>query len=370
MRRAFVLLALALVPVACGRDSATAPSPGSLSAALTPVMPTGEWPATTIEAADLDPARLGDLMLRIRRGDYGRIGSVLIARHGRLAVEEYFNGWSAQQPHTMQSVTKSVVSLLAGVAIGSGRLSSTDSATAFFPAYQPIANMDDRKTAMTVRDLLTMRTGFDWTEDPYAGSPLQRLNDCGCDWLRFILDWRMREPPGSRWEYVSGGVILLGGVIGAATGSRLDRFANSVLFDPIGASNVSWAQGLPDGLPHAGGGLNLRPRDAAKIGQIVLDDGRWQGRPIVDARWIQESVAPTARGLRVWGGHAFDYGYLWWLTSDGGADIVAASGALGQWIFVSRRHDLVVVSTADNDDARATAAVDFLFQYVLPAVRG
>ena len=88
---------------------------------------------------------------------------------------------------------------------------------------------------------------------------------------------------GARWEYVSGGVILLGGIIGAATGSRLDRFASARLFDPIGASSVSWVTGLPDGLPHAGGGLFLRPRDAAKLGQLVIDEGRWQGRPIVDA---------------------------------------------------------------------------------------
>lgn len=221
---------------------------------------------------------------------------------------------------------------------------------------------------MTVRDLLTMRTGLDWVEDPYPGSPLQRLNDCGCDWLRFVLDWRRREPPASRWEYVSGGVIVLGGIVGASTGSRLDRFASMQLFDPIGATGVSWVQGLPDGLPHGGGGLYLRPRDAAKLGEIMLDQGRWQGRVIVDARWIQDSTRRTARSVRVWSGHAFDYGYLWWLTNDGGDDIVTASGALGQWIFVSPRRQLVMVSTADNNDDRATAAVGFLFSHVLPAV--
>src|SRR5205085_4909536 len=131
-------------------------------------------------------------------------------------------------------VTKSVVSLVTGIAAAAGRLSPDDPVTRFFPSYEPIANLDDRKAALTVRNLLTMRTGFDWSEDPYAGSPLQRLNDCRCDWIRFVLDWRMREPPGARWEYVSGGAILLGGIIGAATGSRLDLFASASLFDPIG----------------------------------------------------------------------------------------------------------------------------------------
>ena len=107
----------------------------------------------------------------------------------------------------------------------------------------------------------------------------------------------------------------------------------------------------------------------AKLGQLLLDQGRWQGRTIVDPGWIQESTQRTARNLRAWGGHGFDYGSLWWLTSDGGADIVTASGALGQWIFVSARHQLVVASTADNSDDRAVAAVDFLFSHILPAVR-
>src|SRR5262249_12694922 len=152
----------------------------------------------------LDPSRLGDLAFRIRRGDYGRIASLLVARHGRLVVEEYFNGWSAERPHTMQSVTKSVDSLLTGLAVRAVRLSIYDPVRRFFPGYEPIANLDARKSSMTVRHLLTMRTGLDWTEDPYAGSPLQRLNDCFCDWIRFVLDWRMREQPGTRWEYVSG----------------------------------------------------------------------------------------------------------------------------------------------------------------------
>lgn len=365
-----ILLAGLLAGPACGRDAVMTPSPGPApSGALTPVLTNADWSASTPEAENLDRSRLEELVQRIRRGDFGRIASLLIVRRGRMAVEEYFNGWSAEQPHTMQSVTKSVVSILVGLAASAGRLSIDDPVTRFFPGYEPIANLDDRKRAMAVRDLLTMRTGLDWVESPYAGSPLQRLNDCRCDWLRFVLDWRMREPPGARWEYVSGGTILLGGIVGAATGSRLDQFASAQLFGPIGALGASWSQGLPDGLPHGGGGLALRPRDAAKLGQLMVDQGRWQGRSVIDSRWIQDSTQRTARGLRVWGGHPFDYGSLWWLTSDDRGDIVTASGALGQWIFVSAAHQLVVVSTGDNDDSRDTAAAEFLFSHVLPSVR-
>lgn len=351
----------------CGGSSPTAATTVTPTASLTPVSAGADWPTSTLDAEHLDPARLGDLVLRIRRGDYGRITSLVVARRGRLVVEEYFNGWSAERPHTMQSVTKSVVSLLAGMAAKAGKLSVDDPVTRFFPAYEPFANFDNRKAAMTLRDLLTMRTGLDWSEDPYAGSPLQRLNECRCDWLRFVLDWRMREAPGTRWEYVSGGVILAGGIVGAAAGMRLDQFASAQLFDPVGATGAYWISGLPDGLPHGGGGLFLRPRDAAKLGQLIVDQGRWQGRSIVDASWIRESTGRVAQGLRVWAGHSFDYGYLWWLTTDGGDEIVTASGAGGQWIFAVPRRQLVVVSTGDNNDSRSTAAVAFLFSHVLPA---
>ena len=93
-----------------------------------------------------------------------------------------------------------------------------------------------------------------------------------------------------------------------------------------------------------------------------------QGRQLVDAGWIAESTQPVVRGVRAWAGHAFDYGYLWWLTTDGGDEIVTASGAGGQWIFAIPRRQLVVVSTGDNNDGRAIAAVAFLFSHVLPAV--
>src|SRR5262245_1922767 len=291
--------AVAVALWSCGSRTPTSPSEdGGAGSTLTPVQASSDWPTSTLEAEHLDAARLGDLAMRIRRGDYGRITSVLVARRGRLVLEEYFNGWSPNQPHTMQSVTKSVVSLLTGIAGASG-LPGNAPVTSFFPGYAPIANLDGRKAAMTIRDLLTMRTGLDWSEDPYNGSPLQRLNDCRCDWIRFVLDWPMRDQPGTRWEYVSGGVILLGAIIAAATGARLDQFAQSRLFGPLGVSGATWVQGAPDGLPHGGGGLFLRPRDAAKIGQLVLDQGRWQGRQIVSSSWIQESTTRVESGLRV-----------------------------------------------------------------------
>jgi CubicO group peptidase (beta-lactamase class C family) len=309
MRAAAACVVLAVAAAACGETrTPSEPSPPPLTA-LTPVAPTDEWPSSTPEAEGLDPAPLLNLVTRIHRRDYGAINSLLVARNGRLVVEEYFNGWSAERTHTQQSVSKSVTSLLVGLAIQAGRLRLDDRVTSFFPSYDPIANLDDRKRATTVRDLLTMRSGFDWTESTYAGSPLQRMNDCGCDWLRFVLDWPMREPPGSRWEYISGSTILLGGIVGAATGQRIDRFAQDRLFAPLGVSGASWIQGLPDGLPHTGGGLQLRPREhrsrrvartdvwklSHRLRLSLVDARRRGGRGVRRARSVDFHLAAAER---------------------------------------------------------------------------
>lgn len=368
--RLLVTAAIAYLAPACGGSPAgparaQGPAP---TATLTPVADSAEWPASTPGAEGFDAVRLGDLALRIRRGDHGTINSLLIARNGRLIVEEYFGAWRADQAHTQQSVSKSVTSVIAGIAIDRGHLRASDRVTTFFPAYAPIANLDARKEAMTVGDLLTMRSGLDWSESVYPGSPLQRLNDCRCDWIRFVLDWPMREAPGTRWEYVSGGTILAGAVIAGAVGSRLDLFAHEQLFSPLDAEGAYWGYGLPDRLPHTGGGLYMRPRDMAKVGALVADGGRWRGRQIVSAEWIELSTTPIARAVRSWGGRAFDYGYGWWSFELGGERVIAASGARGEWIFAVPAASLVVSVTSENADGRWIAPVQFFQSHIMPAL--
>ena len=362
--RIVIPAAVALIVAGCGGNAH--PTAPDARRGLTPVTATAEWPASSPGAERVDESRMEQVVTRIRGGEYGRMSSLLVARNGRLIVEEYFDGMVPERAHTQQSVTKSVTSLLVGIAARSGRVAPGDPVTRFFPEYEPIANVDERKRAVTVADLLAMRSGFDWDESTYAGSPLERMNQCGCDWLRFVLDWRMREMPGTRFEYISGGTILAGGIVGAATGSRLDQFAALELFGPLGITGTSWAQGRPDGLPHAGGGLYMRPRDMLKIGTLVLDEGRWGSQQVVDPAWVRLTTTRVSRGVRTWVGRTVDYGYGWWLFDYNGNTVITASGALGQWIFVVPSMRLVMSATA-NDPNRGLGAVEVLFSTVLPA---
>jgi CubicO group peptidase (beta-lactamase class C family) len=364
-RRALLSVIAALNIAACGSTTPPAGTSGSPSrTGLTPVAQTADWPSSTPEAERLDASRLTEAVERIRRGDFGRINSLLVVRNERLVVEEYFNGWTVAGSHTLQSVTKSVTSLATGLAVARGLLRVDDPVTRFFPDYEPIAALDANKEMLTVRDLLTMRTGLDWSERVYAGSPLERLNNCGCDWIRFVLDWRMREPPGARFEYVSGGVILLGAVIGRATGTRVDLWLESELFSPLSFQSVRWERGLPDGLPHTGGGLYLRPRDMAKLGTLAVTGGRWQDRQILSSAWMRQSTETLPQSVGSFDGRPATYGYLWWGLP---SNVITASGARGQWILAVPDRQLVVVSTAENADAQFSAAVRMLYDYILPA---
>jgi CubicO group peptidase (beta-lactamase class C family) len=199
-----------------------------------------------------------------------------------------------------------------------------------------------------------MRTGMDWNEDSYAGSPLEQLNQLQTDWLRFVIDWPMREQPGTRWQYNSGGVIALGGAIGLAVGMNTANYARTYLLRPIGITGGKWVRGFPELLPHTGGGLYMSTRDLARVGYLVLRRGKWNGTEIVPEAWIAESTRPLVTPTYRLGGRTSSYGYLWWLYAlDGGppdastADIViAASGAQGQWLFVVPKYDLVVAINA------------------------
>jgi CubicO group peptidase (beta-lactamase class C family) len=217
-----------------------------------------------------------------------------------------------------------------------------------------------------------MRSGLDFHESPYPGSPLQQLNDSRDDWVRFVLDRPMNDAPDGHWQYNSGGVIVLAGVLRAATGSAPDVFAREHLFGPIGVRGERWVRSPFDGLPHTGGGLALRALDLARVGYLVLRRGRWGDRQVVPETWLDASMRPITTRTAGWAGRTFDYGYLWRLqplegASSGGGTIFTGAGANGQWLFVVPAHDLVVVVTAATPDF--ARPVDFLHTAIIRAVR-
>ena len=361
--------------VACGHE--TSAPVEQLGADADSYWPADSWRTASPAQVGVNERAISSLVAQLQSGSLGAEHGLVIVRKGYVIADEYFAGWAADSIHTEQSVTKSVTSLVTGIAIARGDLQSVNQPLVeLFDRYAPIANLDDRKLALTVRDVLTMRTGMDWNEDSYTGSPLEQLNQLQTDWLRFVIDWPMREQPGTRWQYNSGGVIALGGAIGLAAGINTADYARTYLLRPIGITGDKWIRGFPDLLPHAGGGLYMTTRDLARVGYLVLRRGRWNGVQIVPDAWITESTQPLVTPTYRLGGRTSSYGYLWWLyTLDGGQPdanttdlVIAAAGARGQWLFVVPKHDLVVAINAGITNG-PDPALDMLFGTILPAMR-
>jgi CubicO group peptidase (beta-lactamase class C family) len=309
----------------------------------------------------------------VRLLKWPRMRSLLVVHRGYLVLNEYVNGVTPDGLQPMQSATTMVTGLTVGVAVREGKLRVGDGAGPLFPEYADLVAAGT-KSAITVEHLLTMRTGLAFREEPYQGSLLQALNQSKTDWLRLIFSQALNGGNGDTWRYNSGSAIVLGGMIHSATGEAADVYAKRTLFAPLGITKSSWVIGQPDGLPQMGGGLALTSPDMARIGYLMLRNGRWNGAPIVTEAWVASMREHKSRQVREWIGYTLDYGRMIWLLpaipGTGDVDVLAASGGGGQWIFIVPGKDLVVVATGDANTAEDFAKpIQILYDVVVPAVR-
>ncbi len=336
--------------------------------------PAWDWTVSTPDKEGLDPRKLATLTESIGKGEVcPRLHALLVIRHGRLALEEYFNGWKADRLHTLQSVTKSFASALVGIALARGEFKGLEERVLdFFPDLKDIANLDERKKAIRLRDLLTMRTGVDFHERG-NDSPLEQLNMKPAGWDKFYLDRPMAGPPGTSFNYDSGAVILVSAMLKRRTGMHALEYAGRYLFEPLGIVNTFWNANA-EGHTHTGGGLALTARDAARFGLLYLNHGRWLGEQVVPEAWVKESLAMQV-DLTVPGQPPSGYGYWWWVGAPdwqgAGREYVSfARGRLGQYIFVVPEYDMVVVFFGDHKtNAESTKIIQVFYDRVLDAVQ-
>jgi hypothetical protein len=258
------------------------------------------------------------------------------------AWHPYYHG---TDEHTMQSVSKTVTSAIIGIAMTRGDFKAPLSTPVlhYFDEGK-VKNLDARKRRMTLRDLLTMTSGFDWNEDlPYddPANPSD-LMEAADDWVQFVIDRPMKDEPGTVFAYSSGATELLAYIFKRETGADIEHYAHTHLFGPLGIHEYFWKR-TPLGVVDTEGGLYLRAEDLAKIGLLYLNDGRWNGRRLMTSEWIKESLTP-----RIDAGEGFKYGYQWWLLPHGEPARLAwaARGMGGQRMIVFPEEQLIVVSTA------------------------
>lgn len=402
------LRTLFAVAVAVWAAAWTAPAGPQLHAqppAPVPGWPAEAWPVSTPAAEGVDPAAVDSLLADIDAGRYGLIDHFLLIRNGRVVADRHWDHgpryaellaaqddttnhqYNYDHPawhpfyrdtrlHSLQSVTKSVVSVAFGIAVDEGHVPGVESPAwlPWFDAYRPDMT-DPRRTAATLKDFLTMRSGIAWAtpgqtyDDPQHPTVVLEASD---EWIAYAASRPMAEEPGTRFDYNDGVSVLLGKIVREATGQRMDAWAAERLFRPIGIDQHYWKI-TPDGEADTEGGLYLSPHDLARIGYLMLRNGQWDGWQIVSQEWVRTSTSPVVPDVAPSNDRAdTGYGYQWWVPvhDEGETAVFAANGYGGQFLHVSPEHDLISVFNGWTLHEQPELSSWTAFQErILPAVR-
>jgi CubicO group peptidase (beta-lactamase class C family) len=325
------------------------------------------WETESAASVGLDEGLLERLMTDLHDiGDH-EVHSILVVRHGRLVFEKYFpglqfvlaqytgeSGFTREDTHSMASVTKSVTTTLVGIALDRGDIDSVGVRVFdFFPEHAGLVTANPWRGALTLEHLITMRAPIVWNDEelPYS-DPSNDLVQMFyvADPIGYALSKELYAAPGTVFDYCNAATNIAGDIVRRATGVPLDDFSDTVLFAPLGITTYRWHRFSAD-VVFASGDLELRPRDAAKLGQLFLNRGTWKGKRVVSESWVDRA---TSRIVRPTAPHdwAVSYGYGWWhwdLVAGGRTwPAYLASGWGGQWIVVVPSADLVFVSTGGN----------------------
>ena len=323
-----------------------------------PAVMADNWPVVAQVQSGVDPKQLCAMIDWLDGLKGANVHSVLVVRRGKLVFEHYRTGADERRgssigaitfgpdvKHDLRSVSKSVTSLLVGIALDRKLIASLDAPVyRFFPEFDDLRS--EARDRITLRHLLTMSSGLEWDENiPYtdpANSEIRMI--FAPDPFRFAWEQKLVTPPGESYNYNGGSTELLGRIVQKVSGQSLEQFAKANLFEPLGITDFEWSVN-PSGFAAAASGVRLRPRDMARLGQLLLQRGKWDGRQIVSETWIGDATATQIAGSQL-----YFYGYQWWL----GRSLVnqkeltwtAGVGLGGQRVFVVPSLDLVVVVTA------------------------
>lgn len=289
----------------------------------------------------MSPGALADL---VEFGAVNAMDSVLVIRHGRVVLDAYYAPFGPGMRHRVNSVTKAVVGTLVSIAFNEGKLDRLDAPVLEFFPGRNIANVDARKSAMTVQNLLDSNSGLSWRERPSVDTFESLLQmDGSADWVGFVLDQPMALKPGVSFNYNSGTWHLLSAIIGRQTGNDALEYAKQKLFAPLRITDVAWLNDS-HGIPVGGYGLFMQPRDMAKIGYLYLHGGQWAGAQVLPPQWVA-NILNAQVDMHLRGGQRYANG--WWVFPEKHAFM--AVGWLCQLIVVLPEIDTVAVVTGRSN---------------------
>ncbi len=301
------------------------------------------WQVGNLKDEGMDLAPYEQFLTALNAQEH-KMHSMLLIKNGKLVMEEYFNGFDHETRQDMRSVTKSVISLLVGIAIEKGHIGSVDDPVAkYLYEFRTAAEDEPRKRMITIEHLLTMSSGMDCNDwDKKSAGQEDKLYKKR-NWYDFMADLPMLRDPGSESYYCTGGVMLLTRILELTSGFDWRSQANEYIFNPMGITDVEYDHTSNKKMPSASHRLYMRPRDVAKLGQLVLKWGQWDRKQLVPASWIEQI---SFRKTQISG---LDYSYLWWKLpfekDSKKVDATCATGNGGQYILIFPEYDLVAVFT-------------------------
>jgi len=294
------------------------------------------------------------------------IHSLMIVRHGKVIFEQWFGDNAPDKLHALWSVSKTYTATAIGFAVSENRLKVTDKVISFFPDKLP-AEVSPNLRELEIRHLLTMSTG----NDESAVNQARRTEE---DWVKAFLSVPFYRMPGSEFQYNSMATYMLSAIIQKVTGEKVIDYLTPRLFRPLGITGVTWAES-PQGINLGGWGLSVKTEDMAKLGQFILQKGKWNGEQLLPESWIDEATTShiaslpagtTRENLKMkpedsdW---LQGYGYQMWRCRHNG---VRADGANGQYIIILPEKDAVIVVTARVSDMQAE--INLIWEHILPAL--
>jgi len=308
--------------------------------------PNDQWTLVAPASVGMDAATLALAPGIV--GTSSGVSSMLVTRHGQPVFEQYWNGFDKDTLHDLRSATKSITSLLVGIAIDQHALGSVDDTlSSWLAADYPGAPALSR--GLVLENLLTMRSGVDCDDWNNASPGMEENMYKAQDWVAFWLDLAQKYAPDTVTSYCTGNPVVLGHVLANATHQAVPAFAQANLLGPLDITSAVWNTYDNGTQTDTGGHMHMRPRDMARIGQLALQRGQWNGTQLVSSAWIDVA---TSKITEFDSSQDDGYGYLWWHGSvfwqNQAMDMFYANGAGGQYIFVVPQLDLVAVFTGEN----------------------
>ncbi len=331
------------------------------------IQPSTNW---TISSDKINNTLIEALNEKIHKNRFKDVTSIVALKNNEIILEEYFNESNRSTLHDTRSVGKSITSTLMGLAISQRHIKDEHETIGKFYHINQYDNNSEEKSNISIKDLLTMTSTFDGSDEDSDSKGSEDQIQNSDDWMNYTLDLPTRSSQEKSWTYFTGGTMILGDIIDKSVPGGLESFAQANLYEPLDIKSSEWFH-TPKGLPYGGGGLRLSTLDLAKIGSLYANNGRWKNVEILDDSWIEKSLS---NHIELPDDRNGTYGYLWYNSTIkiDGKEIPCsyAAGNGGNVIYVFKELQIVIVITAQayNTMEGSVQGKKMIEQYILPAI--